>query len=352
MPLFNISDVKIEGLSAAVPSKRIKNADYKWLSESEREKLIKTTGINERRVAPEDITSSDLCKEAAQSLMGQLNWSPESIDILIFTSQTGDYIIPPTAPILQNKLYISQNCMAFDLTMGCSGYIYGLSIASSLLSQTGLNRALLLVGDVASKYTSYHDKSSYPLFGDAGSATALVKDSSHNSSMAYNLQTDGSGYDTIMIPDGGTRHPATKSSFDKNKKDEGIIRSKVDVQLKGEQLFEFTNREVAPNIEKLLEYSDQKKSDINYFILHQANRLLNETVRKTLNIHESKVPYSLHNYGNTITASIPITLITQLKNKLEKNHLNLLLSGFGVGLSWGSVNLKTNKINCLELIEI
>ena len=350
MAIFSIPNIRMSGLAVAVPQNRFSNEDYDWLSVAERKKLIKTTGVIERRIAPEDVTSSDLCEEATNHLIEKLQWEPTSVDVLIFVCQMRDYIVPSTSPILQDKLELSSHCMAFDVPLGCSGYVYGLSIACSLLSHPGLNRALLLAGDVTSRNNSYYDKTVHPLCGDAGSVTALEKDD-HIPPMHFHMQTDGSGYDTIIIPHGGLRQPTDHSSLEPKEEAEGVIRTKLDYHLQGEKLLEFTMREVIPNIEQLLTSIQIDQHEIDYYIFHQANLLMNEMLRKTLQIEEKKVPYSLPYFGNTIAASIPLTMVTELREKLQNQQLKILLSGFGVGLSWGSAYLTVDKPTVLPLIE-
>ncbi|RLD36019.1 MAG: ketoacyl-ACP synthase III, partial [Bacteroidetes bacterium] len=195
-------------------------------------------------------------------------------------------------------------------------------------------------------------KSTYPLFGDAGTATALEYVPGAPD-MAFNLQTDGSGYEAIIIPDGGIRNFATKeTSFEYEDIAEGISRNKFHIALNGEEVFNFSLREVAPNIRALLEYSGMELEVIDYFVTHQANKLMNESIRKKLKIDPAKYPYSIRNFGNTSSASIPLTIVTALQDEVTGKELKLLLSGFGVGLSWGSAVINTDKIFCPALIEI
>ena len=165
--------------------------------------------------------------------------------------------------------------------------------------------------------------------------------------MMFNLQTDGSGYEAIIIPDGGIRNFADKNtSFNYEKIGEGIVRNKLNIALDGIKVFNFSLREVRPNINSLLQEFELSIDDIDYFVFHQANKLMNETIRKQLKVDPDKMPYSLKDYGNTSSASIPLTIVTEIADKVKNNKLTLLLSGFGVGLSWGSVILQTENIIC------
>ncbi len=346
MAIFQVPNISIAGISACVPEDEYDNNNYDWISEKERETLIKVIGVEKKRHAKKGTTTSDLCFVAADNLINELGWDRSEIDLLIFVSQSRDYIIPATAGLLQDKLSLSHSCIAFDVSLGCSGFVYGLSVIGSMMSTGRIKKGLLLTGDISTLNTSYRDKSAFPLFGDAGTATAIELDN-NASQMMFNLQTDGGGYDAIIIPDGGIRNFATKdSSFKYDKISDGIIRNKFNIAIDGVKVFNFSLREVKPNINKLLQDFELTIEDIDYFVFHQANKLMNETIRKQLKLNPEKVPYSLRDYGNTSSASIPLTIVTELSNKVKNNKLTLLLSGFGVGLSWGSVILRTENIVC------
>jgi 3-oxoacyl-[acyl-carrier-protein] synthase-3 len=348
--IFQVPNIKIVGISACVPEAEFDNNNYDWISEKERETLIKTIGVEKKRHAKKGTTTSDLCNIAADNLINDLNWNRAEIDLLIFISQSRDYIIPATAGLLQEKLSLSHTCIAFDISLGCSGYVYGLSVIGSMMATGRIKKGLLLTGDISTLNTSYQDKSAFPLFGDAGTATAVELNNDANS-MMFNLQTDGSGYDAIIIPDGGIRNFANKNtSFEYHKISDGIFRNNFNIALDGIKVFNFSLREVKPNINKLLQEFELSNDDIDYFVFHQANKLMNETIRKQLKLDPEKVPSSLESFGNTSSASIPLTIVTELADKVKNSKLTLLLSGFGVGLSWGSVILETENIVCPKLL--
>ncbi len=345
MSLFQVPDINICGISACVPEDIFDNHNYDWISEKERDTLIKTIGIEKKHHARKGTTTSDLCYVSAQQLLEYLHWEPNSIDLLVFISQSRDYIIPATAGLLQEKLGLAKSCVAFDISLGCSGYVYGLSVIGSMINMGVAKRALLMTGDISTLNTSYSDKSAFPIFGDAGTVTA-IEYSKGAGTMKFNLQTDGSGYDSIIIPDGGIRNFVEPHSFEMKEVSEGIIRNNLNIILDGVKVFNFSLREVKPNINKLLKEFETELDDIDFFIFHQANMLMNETIRKQLKIAPEKVPYSLKNYGNTSSASIPITIVTEISDKVKELKQKLLLSGFGVGLSWGSVLVETTNIIC------
>jgi len=350
LALFSIENIQIKGISCAVPKDIYSNMDYERISIKEREMLIRTTGVEKRHVAKFGTTTADLCKVATNKLLNELKWQRSDIEILIFVSQSRDYLIPATACILQNRLELSKNCMAFDVNMGCSGYVYGLSIIAGIMAATKLKKGLLLVGDVSTLNTSYKDKSTFPLFGDAGTCTAIQF--VDGAQMDFNLQTDGSGYEAIIIRDGGCRNYASKESFDSKKYSDGIERNRVELELDGIQVFNFSLKEVHLNILTLLEFRKNKVEEIDYFIFHQANKLINESIRKKLKIPIEKFPYSMAEYGNTSSASIPLTILAALSENLQNQNQKLLLSGFGVGLSWGSAIIDFKNVVCLPIIEM
>ncbi len=349
--MFTISGIKLSGLAVTVPQQKKSNHDYPFATTKEKDLFIKTTGIENRRIAPAGVTASDLCFEAAQKLLIEKEGTREEIGVLIFVTQTPDWLIPPTGIRLQHRLGLPKSCIALDINLGCSGYVYGLSVIASLMKCTGAKKGLLLVGDVSSSVISEKDKSTAPIFSDAGSAT-LLEESDDNDKIHFSLHNDGEGYQAIHIPDGGMKNKISSSSVVYENISSGIERNKLHLVMNGVDVFNFSLREVAPDAKQLLAYCGKQNSDIDYFIFHQANLLMNEAIRKKMDLEAEKVPYSLNDFGNTSSASIPVTLVTQLAEKLWNEKLSLLLSGFGVGLSWGTVILETDKIRCLPLIEL
>lgn len=348
MAQISIDNVKIEAIYSCVPSQKIKTSDYTLFTASESLLFEKTTGIKERRVAPKELTCSDFCCKAAESLLSDLKINRNEIDVLIFVSQSPDYFLPATAIILQERLGLSKNCMAFDINLGCSGYVYGLSVISSLLN-SGIRKGLLLSGDKSTISTSFNDKSTYPLFGDAGTATLLSLDKKAKK-MFFDLKSDGSGKDAIIIEYGHSRYPYN-SFLDKEREYEpGIVRSRNHLALDGMKVFNFALREVSKSIIDCLDFADVKQDEVDYFVLHQANKLINDSVRKKMKLTEDKFPMSISEFGNTSSASIPLTICTALKEQIKNRQLSLMLSGFGVGLSWANVLMKMGPIpvKCID----
>lgn len=352
MAIQHIKNVQIAGIAACVPSNKEENRDLALFpTEADYEKFVSTTGIERRRVAGKEICSSDLCCQAAEKLIAQLGWDKKEIECLVFVSQTPDYILPATACILQNRLNLSKDCMAFDVSLGCSGWVYGVSVLSSILSSGSIKKGLLLAGDTVTKTKSPLDKSTYPLFGDAGTATAIEYKKDSDGIKSY-LCTDGSNYDVIMIEDGGYRNPTTSDSLIIKTNEDGTIRNKLQSYLDGTSVFTFGISQAPRCVKRLLENFQIAKNEIDYYIFHQANMLMNEKIRDKLGLEKDKVPYTLKDFGNTSSASIPLTLVNNLQSQLVNNSLHILGCGFGVGLSWGAVSFKADSIVCPDLIEI
>lgn len=351
MPFFTIHDVAIRGIAAAVPKSRKSNWDYDKIGDSDKKLLIKTTGVENRRVAPKGMTTSDLCFQGAEKVLSELNWKRDEIDVVIFLSQSRDYYLPATSIILQNRLGLSTSCMALDIGLGCSGFPYGLSVISGLMSSGRLRKGLLMMGDISSATCSEEDKSTYPLFGDAGTVTALEFDSSARP-MHFQLYSDGSRHEAIIIPDGGIRNLVSPESFDFLEIEKGIKRCGLNLALNGLDVFNFSITEVPKAVKEFFQHSESSEANYDYFVMHQANKLINETIRKKLKIAPEKVPYSIREFGNTSSASIPLTIVTKLGKEARSTSLNFMTTGFGVGLSWGIGTFETKGICCPDLIEL
>jgi len=353
MAFQRISNVRIVGISACVPRNIQDNRNLALLgSEEDISRFINTTGIIKRHtVGDQKICTSDLCFEAAEKLILKLNWNKQDIDCLIFVSQTPDYILPATSCVLHGRLGLSEDCFAMDISLGCSGWVYGLSTVASLLSSGAMKKALLLVGDTVTVTKSPEDKSTYPLFGDAGTATAIEYEPG-NEGMLFHTGTDGEKYDNIIIQDGGFRNFFNEDSLKVKEVEPGIFRNNLQSFLNGQNVFIFGITKAPKSIKSLLEKYDIQKDSIDFFVFHQANFLMTEKIRNKIKIESEKVPYSLDEYGNTSSASIPVTIVTRLKNVLEEGKHTILGCGFGVGLSWGTVLFKTENLICPEIIEI
>jgi 3-oxoacyl-[acyl-carrier-protein] synthase III len=351
MATVSVEGVSIKGISCCVPATIERNIDIKNYSSEDIKKLINLTGVEERRVASDDVCTSDLCLKAANDLIDSLKWERDSIDILVFVSQTADYILPVTSAILQDRLNLSENCIAFDVPLGCSGYVYGISVITGMMKAFGLNRGILLAGDTSSKLVSKFDKSTFPLFGDAGSASAFEADGA-NSKIYFDLGTDGSGYQSIIIPAGGSRNKVSSESFNYVDYSSGIVRNQCELVLNGMDVFSFGISVAPKSVNNLLETYSIDKEDIDYFIFHQANMMMNQKIVKKLKLPQKKVLYSLGKFGNTSSATIPLTIVLNLKNELFNTNKEVIICGFGVGLSWGTAKMSINNLIVNNITEI
>lgn len=352
MAILHTKDVTIKGVTACVPKYREDNKQIPIFNSPEDSlRFIETTGIEYRHMVKDTgVTSSDLCYKAAEDLISGLEWSKDEIDCLIFVSQTPDYILPATACVLQHRLGLSQDTYAMDVSLGCSGWVYGLSVISSLLSAGTMKKGLLLVGDTTTVTKSARDKSTYPLFGDAGTATAVVFEEG-SKGISFQMGTDGKGSDAIKIPHGGFRNFFTKESLDYEEVEPGIFRNKLQSILDGPSVFTFGITKGPKSVNTLIEHFKIDKEEVDYFVFHQANMIMNEKIRSKLKIESEKVPYSLKEYGNTSSASIPLTIVAGLHNKLADGRKKIITCAFGVGLSWASAFFEVDNIYCHDVIE-
>lgn len=350
MALLTVRNVSLKGIASCVPANMEENAGLPLFKEDEAQKFSASTGIFRRRLADKNTTTSDLCYYAAEKLITELGWEKDSIECLVFVTQSPDYILPATSCILQERLGLGIDTYAIDISLGCSGWVYGLATISQMISASGMKRGLLLCGDTTT-YTSTMDKSAYPLFGACGTATAFQFEE-NSAPMFMNLNTDGSGYKAIIIPDGGCRNPVTKDSLEYREIEEGISRNSLQTVLDGMDVFTFGISRAPQSVNKLLEYANVGRENVDYYLFHQANLFMNEKIRKKLKLTAEQVPYSLADFGNTSSASIPLTATTQIRGRLSGGKLKMVACGFGVGLSWGSVYLETNEIVCPDLVEI
>jgi len=347
-----IKNVSIRGISACVPKHIESNLDIPVFNEGEAERVIAQTGIRQKHtVSDGSMLASDLCVVACEKLLADLNWELDSIELLGFVSLSHDYQEPPTACILQDRLGLSENCMTIDMNQGCSGWVNGLCTLSSLVMTGNVKRALLLNGDTSSLLNSPYDKEARPLFGDAGVATAIEYDESA-SDMKFNFGTRGKDFTAILRKYGGMRYPITEESLQFKQIAEHIIRRDKDCTMDGMGVFAFGMSTAPKSVKALCETYDIDLEGIDYFLMHQANQYMNEKIRKKLKVPVEKSPYSLGEYGNTSSASIPLTIVTQCREDYASKKLKNLATAFGVGLAWGSVYFETNKIVCPELVEI
>lgn len=350
MAFFKIPNVKIAGISACVPALIEENTELTVFKEGEAERVIASTGIERKRVVEDGVTPSDLCVKAAEKLLSDLKWEKEEIDCLIYVCTNRDYLQPMTACVIHQVLALKKECYVLDIPCGCPGWLYGLNVIASLLNSGDMKKGLLLVGDTSTRMNYPKDKSTRPLFGDAGTATALTFEEG-SPELQFYFATDGKGCKEIITEDGGARNPFSLSSLKEKVIGEGIVRRSIDCGLNGMNVFSFSITEPPVAVTKLIEHNHIDPEKIDYLFLHQANRYIVDKIRKKLKFPSSKVPCCLKDFGNTSSASIPLTIVTQCREEFRKSFKNNLACAFGTGLMWGALHFKTDRIVCSELVE-
>lgn len=352
MALIKYTDVGILGMSACIPKNVINNYEYtEFFSKEDVKEVIDKIGVKERRFVSENQCASDLCYEAAEKLIKDLEIDKEEIDLLIFVSQTPDYRMPATAITLQNRLGLSKNVMAFDISLGCSGFIYGLSTAYAFMQTGSFRKALLLNGETRSKVYSAKDRKTAFLFGDAGTAVIIDNNKKYKDSY-FSLNSDGSLSDLIKIEAGGYRKMSSYETIEEQVVDEyGNIRSSEQGVMKGGDVFNFVLKEVPGDFKKLISFGNIDTNSIDYFVFHQANDFMNSYLAKKLKVSIDKVPSSIAKFGNTSSVSIPLTIVSELSDRLE-GEKEIFLAGFGVGMSWGCASIVLNDCFISSIVEI
>ena len=348
MALWEIKNVALRGVTGTVPAHAVKTTDFDIFSKEEAEVFDNTVGIKNRYIGPDELCASDLCYDAGVRLIEALGWEKESIDVLIFASVTGDYKTPPTSGILQHRLGLPTSTFVLDVPMGCCGSVYAINVAGNLLSVGSVKRALLLVGDTALRMGSMKDKSRVPLFGDCGTAMALEYDPT-SEKIIIDINTLGSGYQALMTPHGGFRYPITAESFVEEDFGNGIIRAPKDTLINGMDVLSFAISRPPVSIKGIMDKYQLNTENVDFFLIHQANKLIVDRIVKKLKLPLEKVPYDLQEFGNLGGASIPMLMTYNLANELQTRPLTLLCSAFGLGLTWGTMIIKTSPMVVLPV---
>jgi 3-oxoacyl-[acyl-carrier-protein] synthase III len=330
----------IAAISSYLPAKRLENEELASLfPEWPVEKIYEKTGIRTRRIAEPNVTAADLAFEAAESVLQGVDRN--SLGFLLFCTQSPDYLLPASACILQHRLKLPTTAGALDFNLGCSGFIYGLALAQSLIQSSLAKNVLLLTADTYSKYIHPLDKSARTIFGDAGAATLLRSDSPHRLH-SFVLRTDGSGADRLMIKVGGSRYPVGSVPELETADHSGNVRSPGSLAMDGPEVFNFTLQQVPALVGEVLAKAQLSIDQIDLFVFHQANAFMLEHLRRKLGIPAEKFVLCLEHCGNTVSATIPIALESTLRDGRLKPSSRVLLAGFGVGFSWGGCILEWN----------
>lgn len=330
-----IDNVQIKAVNAWLPEEMLEMTQLSSLyGETEVVNIMKTTGVERVRVAPADMTSSDMCQKSAEQLFKQEGVDRATIDGLVFVSQTSDWLLPATSIALQHRLGLSQELVCMDVHYGCSGYVYGLFQAASWVATGACKNVLVLAGDTTSRMINSNDKSLRLVFGDCGTATLVGTGSTQ---MGFRIQSDGSGADRLIVPAGGFRLPVSEETSVLEWDEDKNGRTKNDLYMDGMAIFNFAITKVHKQINALIEDMAWNKGDVGFYGLHQANEFMVNYVRKKLKIDATLAPVNVKNYGNTGPATLPLLLSDLCSENHSYNLAKTILCGFGVGLSWGSV---------------
>ena len=334
----------ITAISRFLPEKRLTNAELSAIfPEWSPEKIYEKTGIRERRIADENITASDLATQAALKLIDGTGFSAESIDFLLFCTQTPDYLLPSSSCLIHQRLGLRSDCGALDINMGCSGFVYSLSLAVSMIESGTVQRVLVLCADTYSKLIQTGDRSVMPLFGDAGSAVMVeAVDLAKVSIQGFVFGTDGAGAGNLIV-----HHSACKKEYAQQglfRDNSGEMRSPEFLYMDGPEILQFTLGRVPALCRAILEKIRLDWDAIDLVVLHQANRFLLETLRKKLKVSQEKFAIEMALTGNTVSCTIPLALIECVQKGNLKPDMNVLLAGFGVGYSWAGCMMTSGNI--------
>jgi len=350
MNISKISGIKIDGIYACLPNTEIdnRNAGEELFGKSI-EDLIKSTGIEKRRICSKGTTGLDLSIKAAKGLFMADDINPMEIGGVVYVTFTPDNLMPNNSTYVQSELKLPNNIPAFDINLACSGYPYGLWI-SAMMAKNLNKKVLLLDGDKQSHITSPHDKGTALLFSDAGSATMLSPDNT-GSQWQFAFETIGSKREVLYIEDGGAKNSLSNNSFLYKTYEDGNKRRNTDIKMDGLEVFKFVAQGVKKNLTELLNDADRKPEDFDYLILHQANLYMMKQLCKKLGFPLEKMPITADKYGNSSSSTIPVVMASELQKPIQEKGLKLLMSGFGAGLSIGSALIELKKDTTLGVVE-
>ncbi len=350
---FVFSNSSITGMLAVMPDREIKFEDemvnFNFPIKSSL-KLAKTFGYGARRVVDDGVTASDLCVYGINYLLDAGLLKKEDIGGILFISQTPDYIQPPTSNVIQGKLGLGYDVLCMDINQGCAGFVLGIFQAYSLLASGLEGKILLLNAETPSLVMPKRDRSSTPLFGDAATITVIEKTDAETPSR-FKIKNDGSRYDALIIPAGGFRMRCSTETSVETQQEDGNFRSLEHPVMKGDDVYNFTVNEVIELIEEMVSTSSLTKEDIDYYMLHQPNRFILQNMAKKMDIPEDKMPNNIVGlFGNSSSAALPVNIVYNLGEILERRELTFLLSGFGIGLSWNTALMKLGNLNFCKMV--
>ncbi len=352
MALLSFKGLGISAIAACVPSHKVINREVtEYFSSEVVSSIVDGTKVYERRQVESNICASDLAVAAAERLFLDNNIDKDDIDALIFVSQTPDYRMPATAFLIQKRLGLSEHVFAFDINLACAGFVQGLCLSYSLLSNNGISKVLLLNGETRTRVYSKKDRRGAFLFGDAAGA-AIIERSDMYGYSHFSIGSDGGFADLVMIPGGGYRNPSSSETLKEKIADsDGNIRCDEHSHMAGEDVASLFIRVMPKHIKSLLESTNTSMDSIDYFILHEGSNFLASFIKKKLKLPEDKTPSILSKYGNTSSASIPLNIVSELNSKLM-GEKRLLLTALGAGMTWATAILDTKDMKVSDMVEL
>jgi 3-oxoacyl-[acyl-carrier-protein] synthase-3 len=352
MAKLQTDQVKISGVCCVLPGdgRSVYEIGAPYFDEETIRKTAAPIGVERIYTAPEGMTASDMCAHAAERLIEGLGWDRGDIGAIIFISQTPDYRIPATSGILQNRLGLKEDCVAYDVNLGCSAFVNGYFLAANLIEAGSCDKALLLIGDTLRAYVSPEDKGLTFIISDGGSATALER-SEDVVRTSFIIKNDGAGYESLVIPAGGARKASDESTGVRKDDGSGNRRSEDDMYMDGMDVFTFAVRQIPPLIDELSAYHGAPKEDVDCYLLHQANAYMLKYIAKRAGIPMDKIPVNIGKYGNMNGSTIPF-LLADLAPSGGLDGREVVMAGFGVGLSWGGVATKLGALEYAEVMHV
>lgn len=351
---FSFKHKRVSGILTILPKKAVKfedeMANYSF-SPAKCMKLKLAMGYNEHRIAEPGQCSSDFCKFGLQYLFDNNLLNKDDIDALLFVSQSADYYMPPTSNLIHGHFGLKQDCLCMDINQGCAGFELGLIQAFLLLEQPAVKKVVLMNADVLSPKVSDQDRNSKPLIGDAAAITIVEKCEEENTIYA-NIKMDGTGAMVLNIPAGGFRMPSTPETAVMEQDAAGNFRSKNNLVMQGDDVFNFVQREVPPMIEHLYEQSGVDRNEVDWYMFHQPNKFMLHKLADKLGIPHEKMPANIvENFGNASGVTVPTCISYNLGDQLVNGEMQLCMAGFGVGLTWSSIMMKVGNLSCNKIIE-
>jgi 3-oxoacyl-[acyl-carrier-protein] synthase-3 len=335
---------RIAAVVSCVPQRRIENEHFLERFGDKVHEVVKMTGVQTRYWVENGVTTSDLCAKAAEHMLGCLGWERDSVDGLIFVSQTPDYRLPATSCVLQDRLGLRTGILAFDVSLGCSGYPYALWLAMMMIQTGAAKRILLAVGDTSSIMNDGDDRGTALLFGDAGTVTAVEASTDGTTDAHFVLGTDGAGADNLIVPEGAFRKREATGKLEGKQLDK--------LYMDGGEVFNFTLKAVPGLVRDTIAAADSTVEDYDLFLLHQANAFMIRHLAKKAKLPPEKVPINIDRYGNTSSATLPLLITTDAAEALRTGERRIAMFGFGVGYSWAAASLNIGPLSCVDTITL